>query len=49
VTQHQQIHEMVTLVKSGVIRFRLGTDRSQAIDVHPGEDWLSETDAYLRG
>jgi len=75
---HQHVNEQVTLVKSGVIRFRLGTDRSQVIDVHPGEvliipsnlpheaemigdvaemdvftplreDWLSGTDAYLRG
>jgi pterin-4a-carbinolamine dehydratase len=75
---HQHVNEQVTLVKSGVIRFRLGADRSQVIDVHPGEvlvipsnlpheaemigdveemdvftplreDWLSGTDAYLRG
>ena len=34
---HQHVNEQVTLVKSGVIRFRLGADRSQVIDVHPGE------------
>jgi unsaturated pyranuronate lyase len=34
---HQHVNEQITLVKSGVIRFRLGADRSQVIDVHPGE------------
>ena len=34
---HQHVNEQVTLVRSGVIRFRLGADRSQVIDVHPGE------------
>ncbi len=34
---HQHVNEQVTLVKAGVIRFRLGADRSQVIDVHPGE------------
>jgi pterin-4a-carbinolamine dehydratase len=34
---HHHANEQVTLVKSGVIRFRLGADRSQVIDVHPGE------------
>lgn len=34
---HHHVNEQVTLVKSGVIRFRLGADRSQVIDVRPGE------------
>jgi pterin-4a-carbinolamine dehydratase/mannose-6-phosphate isomerase-like protein (cupin superfamily) len=34
---HQHVHEQVTLVKSGTIRFRLGASREQVIDVCPGE------------
>ena len=34
---HQHDNEQVTMVKSGVIRFRLGAERTQIIDVHPGE------------
>ncbi len=34
---HHHVNEQVTLVKAGLIRFRLGADRSQVIDVHPGE------------
>jgi pterin-4a-carbinolamine dehydratase len=34
---HHHDNEQVTMVKSGVIRFRLGADNSQVIDVHPGE------------
>ncbi len=34
---HHHVNEQVTLVKSGLIRFRLGADRGQVIDVHPGE------------
>jgi pterin-4a-carbinolamine dehydratase len=34
---HQHVNEQVTLVRSGIIRFRLGADRSQVIDVRPGE------------
>ena len=34
---HHHDNEQVTMVKAGVIRFRLGADRSQVIDVHPGE------------
>lgn len=34
---HQHVNEQVTLVKSGTIRFRLGADRGQVIDVQPGE------------
>ncbi|MGB7905767.1 MAG: 4a-hydroxytetrahydrobiopterin dehydratase [Steroidobacteraceae bacterium] len=34
---HQHVNEQVTLVKSGTIRFRLGADRSQVIDVRQGE------------
>jgi quercetin dioxygenase-like cupin family protein len=34
---HQHVNEQVTLVKSGLIRFRLGADRSEVIDVQPGE------------
>jgi pterin-4a-carbinolamine dehydratase len=34
---HQHVNEQVTLVKSGTIRFRLGADRSQVIEVHAGE------------
>jgi pterin-4a-carbinolamine dehydratase len=37
VPQHQHLHEQVTLVQSGVLQFRLGADRCQVIDVHPGE------------
>jgi pterin-4a-carbinolamine dehydratase len=34
---HQHVNEQVTLVKSGLIRFRLGADRSEVIDVHPNQ------------
>jgi pterin-4a-carbinolamine dehydratase len=34
---HHHVNEQVTLVKSGIVRFRLGADGSQVIDVHPGE------------
>jgi pterin-4a-carbinolamine dehydratase/quercetin dioxygenase-like cupin family protein len=37
VPQHHHVHEQVTLVKSGTLRFFLGTDRSQVVDVGPGE------------
>jgi pterin-4a-carbinolamine dehydratase len=34
---HHHVNEQVTLVKSGIVRFRLGADGSHVIDVHPGE------------
>jgi pterin-4a-carbinolamine dehydratase len=34
---HHHVNEQVTLVKSGLIRFRLGADRSQVIEVQAGE------------
>lgn len=37
VPQHHHVHEQVTLVQSGTLRFRLGADRSQVVDVGPGE------------
>jgi pterin-4a-carbinolamine dehydratase/mannose-6-phosphate isomerase-like protein (cupin superfamily) len=37
VPQHHHVHEQVTLVKSGVLRFCLGADRGQVIDVQAGE------------
>lgn len=34
---HQHVHEQVTQVISGRMRFWLGADRSQVIDLGPGE------------
>jgi pterin-4a-carbinolamine dehydratase len=37
VPQHRHAHEQVTLVHSGRLRFWLGADRSETIEVGPGE------------
>jgi pterin-4a-carbinolamine dehydratase len=37
VPQHHHLHEQVTLVKTGRLRFLLGADKSQVVDVGPGE------------
>jgi pterin-4a-carbinolamine dehydratase/quercetin dioxygenase-like cupin family protein len=37
VPQHHHVHEQVTQVTSGRLRFWLGADRSQVVDVGPGE------------
>ena len=37
VPRHHHVHEQVTLVQSGTLRFHLGADRSQVVDVGPGE------------
>ena len=40
VPQHQHQNEQITQVISGTIRFWLGEDRSEVIDVHPGESLI---------
>lgn len=37
VPQHHHVHEQVSLVTSGTLRFFLGADREQVVDVGPGE------------
>jgi len=37
VPQHQHVHEQVTQVTRGTLRFWFGADRSQVVDVGPGE------------
>jgi len=37
VPQHQHLNEQVTLVHSGTLRFFLGEDRGEVVDVGPGE------------
>ena len=40
VPQHEHENEQVTQVISGTIRFWLGKDKDQEIDVHPGESLI---------
>ena len=78
VPMHSQHNEQITQVISGLLRFRIGEDVEQTIDVGPGQtivipanvphealvvgdvvemdmwaprrdDWLNQTDDYLRG
>ena len=37
VPQHRHVHEQVTQVTSGTLRFWFGADRSQVVDVGPGQ------------
>jgi len=37
VPQHRHVHEQVTQVTSGTLRFWFGADRSQLVDVGPGQ------------
>jgi quercetin dioxygenase-like cupin family protein len=37
VPQHHRAHEQVTLVRGGTLRFFLGDDRAEVVDVGPGE------------
>ena len=78
VPMHSHHNEQITQVISGLLRFRIGEDSEQTIDVGPGQtivipanvphealvigdvvemdmwaprrdDWLNQTDDYLRG
>ena len=78
VPMHSHHNEQITQVISGLLRFRIGEDEEQTIDVGPGQaivipanvphealivgdvvemdtwaprrdDWLNQTDDYLRG
>jgi len=40
VPQHEHENEQITQVISGIIRFWLGKDKDQVIDVHPGESLI---------
>jgi quercetin dioxygenase-like cupin family protein len=40
VPQHQHDNEQITQVISGTIRFWLGKDKQQEIDIHPGESLI---------
>ena len=37
VPQHQHVHEQVTQVLSGIIRFWFGENKEQMMDLHPGD------------
>ena len=66
VPRHAHENEQLTYILGGTLRFRLGEDGNEVVDVTAGEvlhlttldvdifcpprqDWLTGTDAYLRG